>query len=203
MRISRYARPHEPPGSNNAALPRPSAAVHAVNCTAHVDKPTVDKEPDCVFHLLGGLFASASATPSGATDAQARFDWTRVNEVRVRTHGGVMSELEAAGTGNDHLEASSEHNCSVPQTPAPCHASPPMPRPSHPGGGGGGGEQVFVSQLEAVDLLQDHLPVVFALEEVGAAENGGDPLRFAPLDQHRGGRVVGLHPPGEEKRELR
>lgn len=68
----------------------------------------------------------------------------------------------------------------------------PLPQPSYPCGGG---EHVLFSELEAVDLLQDHSAVVFALEEVGAAEYGGDALGFVSLDQHCGGGVVGLHTP--------
>ena len=45
---------------------------------------------------------------------------------------------------------------------------PSSVRPSYPCGGG---EQVLVSELEAVDLLQDDGAVLFALEEVGAAED--------------------------------
>lgn len=59
----------------------------------------------------------------------------------------------------------------------------------------GGGEHVLFSELEAVDLFQDHSAVALALEEVGAAENGGDPLRFVSLDQHCGRGIVGLHSP--------
>lgn len=61
----------------------------------------------------------------------------------------------------------------------------------------GGGEHVLFSELETVDLLQDHPAVQFALEEVSAAENGRHPLWFVPLDQHRGGGVIGLHSPKE------
>lgn len=68
----------------------------------------------------------------------------------------------------------------------------PLPQLSYPSGGG---EHVLFSELEAVDLLQDHSAVVFALEEVGAAEYGGDTLGFVSLDQHCGGGVVGLHSP--------
>lgn len=68
----------------------------------------------------------------------------------------------------------------------------PLPQLSYPCGGG---EHVLFSELEAVDLLQDHSAVVFALEEVGAAEYGGDTLGFVSLDQHCGGGVVGLHSP--------
>lgn len=62
-------------------------------------------------------------------------------------------------------------------------------------GGGGGGEHVLVAELEAVDALQDDVAAVFALEEVRAAEDGGHALRLVPLHQHRGGRVIRLHPP--------
>lgn len=68
----------------------------------------------------------------------------------------------------------------------------PLPRLSYPCGGG---EHVLFSELEAVDLLQDHPAVAFALEEVGAAEYGGDALGLVSLDQHSGGGVVGLHAP--------
>lgn len=66
---------------------------------------------------------------------------------------------------------------------------------------GGGGEHVLVLELEAVHLLQDHSAVLFTLEEVGAAEDGGDSLRLVSLDQHCGGRVIGLHTPGMGRRE--
>lgn len=46
-------------------------------------------------------------------------------------------------------------------------------------------------------MLQDELAVLLALEEVGTAEDTGDPLRLVALDQHRGGRVIGLHAPEE------
>lgn len=59
----------------------------------------------------------------------------------------------------------------------------------------GGGEHVLLSELEAINLLQDHSAVVFALEEVGAAEYGGDTLGLLSLDQHCGRGVVGLHAP--------
>lgn len=59
----------------------------------------------------------------------------------------------------------------------------------------GGSEHVLFSELEAVDLLQDHSAVAFTLEEVGAAEDGGDTLWLVSLDQHCGGGVIGLHSP--------
>lgn len=65
-------------------------------------------------------------------------------------------------------------------------------QPSYPCGGG---EQVLVSELEAVNLLQDHGAVLFTLEEVGAAEYSWDTLGLVSLDQHCGGGVVGLHTP--------
>lgn len=73
--------------------------------------------------------------------------------------------------------------------------SPPLSYPC------GGGEHVLVSELEAVDLLQDHSAVQFTLEEVGAAEYSGDTLGLVSLDQHSGWGVVGLHAPemGKEK----
>lgn len=68
----------------------------------------------------------------------------------------------------------------------------------------GGGEHVLLSELEAVHLLQDHPPVQLALEEVGAAHNGGDALRLVSLDQNSCGGVVGLHTPEmEERRGMR
>lgn len=63
----------------------------------------------------------------------------------------------------------------------------------------GGGKHVLLPELEAVHLLQDHSAVVFALEEVCAAEDGGDTLGLVPLHQHRGGRIVGLHTPETEQ----
>lgn len=74
----------------------------------------------------------------------------------------------------------------------------PLPRLSYPCGGG---KHVLVTELEAVDLLQDHAAVLFALEEVGAAEYSGDTLGLVSLDQHCGGGVVGLHAPemGEKR----
>lgn len=59
----------------------------------------------------------------------------------------------------------------------------------------GGGKHVLFSKLEAVNLLQDHFAIVFTLEEVGAAEYGGDTLGLVSLDQHCGRRVIGLHAP--------
>ncbi len=56
-------------------------------------------------------------------------------------------------------------------------------------------KHVLFSKLEAVDLLQDHSAIAFALEEISAAENGGDSLWFVSLDQHCGGGVIGLHTP--------
>ena len=68
----------------------------------------------------------------------------------------------------------------------------------------GGGEHVLVPELEAVHLLQDDPPVLLALEEVCAAEDGGGPLGLVPLDQDRGGGVVRLHAPrGGRRRERR
>lgn len=60
---------------------------------------------------------------------------------------------------------------------------------------GGGGEQVLVSELEAVGLLQDHRAVLFTLEEVGAADYSGDTLGLMSLDQHCGGGVIRLDAP--------
>lgn len=64
----------------------------------------------------------------------------------------------------------------------------------------GGGEHVLFSELEAINLLQDHSAVVLTLEEVGAAQYGGDSLGLVSLDQHCGRRVVGLHAPEMEGR---
>lgn len=69
----------------------------------------------------------------------------------------------------------------------------PLPQLAYPCGGG---EHVFVSELKAVHLLQDHSAVQFTLEEVGAAEYSGDTLRLMSLDQHCGGGVIGFHAPG-------
>lgn len=81
----------------------------------------------------------------------------------------------------------------------PLNKQSPLPRPSYPRGGG---EHVLFAELEAVDLVQDHSAVVFALEEVGAAEYGGGTLGFASLNQHCGGGVVGLHTPGKNRKML-
>lgn len=80
----------------------------------------------------------------------------------------------------------------------PLRVQLPLPQLSYPCGGG---EQVLVSELEAVDLLQDHRAVLFALEEVCAAEYSGDTLGLVSLDQHCGGGVVRLHAPvmGEKR----
>lgn len=59
----------------------------------------------------------------------------------------------------------------------------------------GGSKHVLVSELEAVHLFQYHPAVLFALEEVCAAEYSGDAIRFMSLDQHSGRGVVGFHAP--------
>lgn len=67
----------------------------------------------------------------------------------------------------------------------------------------GGGEHVFLPQLETVHLLQDHSAVLLTLEEVDAAEDGGDALGLVPLHQHCSRRIVGFHTPGGEKSRRR
>lgn len=62
-----------------------------------------------------------------------------------------------------------------------------------------GCKHVFVPELEVFHIFQDDLLVFPALEEVCAADDRGGPRGLVPLDVHRGGLVVGLNPPGEDR----
>lgn len=65
------------------------------------------------------------------------------------------------------------------------------------------GEHVFVLDLKAVHLLQDHFAVLLCLEEVRAADDGGDSLGLVSLDQHRRWGIIGFDTPRMGENESR
>lgn len=121
-------------------------------------------------------------------------------EPRGVAAAGRLGDISVTSQGGAAQSGTTPGRCSCP--PWFCTASTLSTQPSRATHHRLGCKHVFVPELEIFDIFQDDLLVFPALEEVGAADDGGGSRGLVALDVHRGGLVVGLDPPGEDRAGL-